>query len=322
MDKTWKYRLSEERIMNSSEVQIILPFLKCSICYNLLWNAQSCQTCNQKFCTTCISDYIQEQYTQNPKCPFRCIFIKCRPDILLYQLLNLVNFNCINYEGGCKDVLKYDSIEKHEIICKFQKKICGVCKLYFTLENFNVHKETCANNNNALNIIPKFSNVYKSNLIELTSENKVLILTNFDFKFHVAFGEEEMSEGIYKWKLFFKSNNDSGVGMVAGIAEMTQTPKLFNFERFVDIYQAYQIYACTIWKQLWINSINDVSKSFQDNRWDNKWWEYCLDFNKKKFIITYPDGNQEEFNIKEGIYRVYVEVGYLGNTFEISEVKR
>ena len=98
--------------------------------------------------------------------------------------------------------------------------------------------------------------------------------------------------------------------MVAGILEQYLTPKVFSFQRFVDIYQEYNLHACTVWNQLWFGSKNDVTKSFYDNRWDNKWWHYELNFDNEKFTIYCPDQVTHNFDInKNGIYRIYIEVG-------------
>ena len=58
MDKEWKYKLCESRIINLKETEVIVPLVKCSICLDIFWQAKSCNNCQHNFCDICISDYI------------------------------------------------------------------------------------------------------------------------------------------------------------------------------------------------------------------------------------------------------------------------
>jgi hypothetical protein len=325
MEKEWKYVLEDSRIVNFEETKLFHDLIKCPICFNILWNPKSCKICKNKFCNFCISDYCQDQYTNIPKCPFRCIYEKTEPDILLKQLLSLVKFFCLNKNLGCSEEINYENIEKHEIICEYGLNKCIYCQSNIKFDKINEHLKSCEEkikkNIKGYDFIPnRFSDEFKSENIKL--ENDILLyLPIYNGKFHVAFGDKEMFEGVHKWKIFFKSNNDRAVGLVAGIAEMKGIPNKFSFDRFVDIYQEYNCYACTVWNQIWEGSINDISKSFvYDNKWDNQWWEYELNFEKKLFIIKTPDSSFLEFNIKNGIYRIYLEVSVMMNMFLIKDI--
>ena len=110
--------------------------------------------------------------------------------------------------------------------------------------------------------------------------------------------------------------------MVAGISEINSSPTKFQFNRFIDIYQEYHTCSCTVWNQLWHNSINDTTKSFFDNRWDNQWWNYELNFDSKTFYIFPPTGSPIIYPIvSEGVYRVFIEVARENNCFIIEEVE-
>ena len=319
MDKEWKYRLVEERIINFKENEKLSPLIKCPICLNILWKPVSCSLCQQKFCDFCLSDYIQNQYTKNPKCPFRCInFNKNKPDILLFQILNMFSFYCFYNSKGCKTIISYENIEKHENECEFSEKLCENCKNKFCLGEMKNHYLICKMTNEKLSAPQVFSDIYKSSLIEILNENKTIEINKYNKLFHVAFGNKEMTNGIHKWKIFFRSGNDIGLGLVAGLAEMKDEPKIFTFARYVDIYQEYYIHACTVWNQIWRGSINDITNAFQSNKWDNKWFHYELNFEKETFVIKCPDENFHSFKIQKGkIYRIYNEICYIGNQFTL-----
>jgi hypothetical protein len=41
------------------------------------------------------------------------------------KLLSKMNFECINKENGCEEVINYESLSKHELCCKYEIIECG-----------------------------------------------------------------------------------------------------------------------------------------------------------------------------------------------------
>ncbi|CAF3808197.1 unnamed protein product [Rotaria sordida] len=116
--------------------------LLCVICKNLLWKARSCASCQQLFRNKCIQTWL----TINPtSCPFRCSpYEEKRAPPSICSLLSRLTIRCRNSSLGCKNILSYDLLEKHETIdCRFRTKQCSICGNYIQINEFDRHQESC-----------------------------------------------------------------------------------------------------------------------------------------------------------------------------------
>ena len=91
-------RFSLDRIANLDEVHVLLDFVKCQICSNLLKNPKECLGCRLCFCEECI---VQSLLLQNycPQCfekePY---FSNVSRSIM--QMLNNFKIKCMNTMGA------------------------------------------------------------------------------------------------------------------------------------------------------------------------------------------------------------------------------
>ena len=90
--------ISSERVHGSSGAD-----LECCICRDLLWKPVACQTCETPFCSSCITQWLNN----NPnKCPNRCEAYterKCPPFIA--KLLAQLQIACFYRSNGCEQVI-------------------------------------------------------------------------------------------------------------------------------------------------------------------------------------------------------------------------
>lgn len=60
-------KITVDRISNLDEVNNLLDFVKCGICYNLLDNPKQCYSCDSNFCEKCIvKSLLMQNYC--PRC--------------------------------------------------------------------------------------------------------------------------------------------------------------------------------------------------------------------------------------------------------------
>ena len=101
-----KLGISFKDIYNINEVTNMKDLLSCPICLNLLIFPVQCNKCNKCFCKECINKY---ENSKN-RCPFRCINPKYNENKFMKNVLSILKFKCKN---GCKEIIPYDSLEKH-----------------------------------------------------------------------------------------------------------------------------------------------------------------------------------------------------------------
>lgn len=145
------------------------PELLCMICLDVVLNPTMCAECENLFCKNCINKMLKK----SNKCPNQCVFIQKEKNIMLKKLLNKIEFHCLYYKSGCKDIIIYSDfishinncdygifyckspncdyqnikfeIKDHVLTCAFREFLCNFCNLKFVKKNLNEHIEVCGN---------------------------------------------------------------------------------------------------------------------------------------------------------------------------------
>lgn len=108
-----------------SILNMLTNLLQCKICMNIINDPYDCVCCNQTFCKTCITHYIQ----MNKKCPYSNFFGKenegsvdtIKPSSSnLKKLVSSLKFNCAYQCNGCNCELSIEDLSEHEINCKYK----------------------------------------------------------------------------------------------------------------------------------------------------------------------------------------------------------
>ena len=95
--------------------------ITCSICLEIAWNPVTCAKCTSPFGKACINKW----NIQKPgNCPKGCIYDQHEFPLILKRLVNKIEFKCINFDRGCKEVLLYDNFYNHMSSCVFTPYCC------------------------------------------------------------------------------------------------------------------------------------------------------------------------------------------------------
>lgn len=110
--------------------------MDCILCKNVMIDPRECHKCRKGFCKKCIDDYIDQLVAGDYKiqCP-NCSSSSLRlvdPHPLLSRQLTLLKAACENSEKGCKEIVSYADLEKHQRECDFATVKCS---------NFGCEKE-------------------------------------------------------------------------------------------------------------------------------------------------------------------------------------
>ncbi|CAF0981121.1 unnamed protein product [Adineta steineri] len=141
MSSTNEIGLETERVQCSSEID--LSDLHCStICENILWKPVACQQCETHFCSMCITKWLGNNPNQ---CPMRCDnFIQRSCSKFIARQLAKLQIACIYQPNGCNEVILYEALEKHEMICGYQLVKCTGCLLEMLQKDLTEHQSKCA----------------------------------------------------------------------------------------------------------------------------------------------------------------------------------
>ncbi len=124
----------------------------CYFCKNIVKDPHCCGKCQECFCMECFNLYKKRK---NAKCPnFDSELGKiCNNrleegyDITNREkmLLNQIKLKCMNFQGGCEEILSYENFFKHIKACKLRIYKCSNkdCDFQSTKEKINEHKLTC-----------------------------------------------------------------------------------------------------------------------------------------------------------------------------------
>ncbi|CAF2812031.1 unnamed protein product [Rotaria sp. Silwood2] len=141
MKSTNELGLVTERVQVSTQVD--LSELVCStICENILWKPVSCQQCETHFCSTCIRQWLIKRPNQ---CPIRCdTFIERPCSKFIARQLAKLQIACIHQPNGCKEIIPYEALEKHEMMCGYQLVKCTACEMEILQRNLSEHQSQCS----------------------------------------------------------------------------------------------------------------------------------------------------------------------------------
>jgi hypothetical protein len=134
--------ISEDRVVNTNDNKSTMNKVTCPICFNIIWKPTTCSGCKASYCQTCMINSIKSQNTTTPLCTNRCSF---KPDVnpLLASLLSDLKISCIFKNLGCKEILSYDALEKHETQCLNTPCTCSLCIKSYLRKNQQDHEKVC-----------------------------------------------------------------------------------------------------------------------------------------------------------------------------------
>ena len=106
--------LDESRVVNKDYLHSLDDVYKCNICFKIMDNPTDCENCGHSFCYECIDKL---------KCPFGCINKSLKPSSMaIKNILSNIKFKCLN--EGCKEIILYSDVKRHDNICEYQNIIC------------------------------------------------------------------------------------------------------------------------------------------------------------------------------------------------------
>ena len=121
--------LDPSRNSPSNQFTAIESELLCTICQNILWKPVACFTCQNTFCANCIQTWISKQIScPTVTCPFHCRFQEKRAPPILNSFLSRLQISCAYAPNGCREIIPYDALEKHEETCQYERIPCEICQ--------------------------------------------------------------------------------------------------------------------------------------------------------------------------------------------------
>ncbi|CAF1454080.1 unnamed protein product, partial [Didymodactylos carnosus] len=141
--------ISEEMVVSFGDSPKKL--ITCSVCLQVLWKPMTCEECENSYCTDCITQWLKQQQAMNRKhtCPNSNCEFKQKNKIpsLLVQLLSQLRVKCVNTINGCKELLPYEALDEHQLVCGFQQQLCQMrengCKEIVLKKDIVTHGATC-----------------------------------------------------------------------------------------------------------------------------------------------------------------------------------
>ena len=139
------------------------PDFICQICLSFVLDPVECLTCNSIFCRKCLYEYTL--YSKH--CPNRCD-INYRPvNRILKNIISAVKVPCIYFHKGCKEILTFETYDRHIKGCDFTPYMCNQCYLVDLKDNVENHCNICKkvrmekdfSNNNQKRFICKHCNL-------------------------------------------------------------------------------------------------------------------------------------------------------------------
>lgn len=137
------YKVDSKRLV-LEEKEKIDESLICGICQEVPFRPEECTTCQNIFCSECISKWLEKK----TKCPFDCPppYQGTKPHKLIRQALGNLKYRCINQENGCEETICLDSLMKHEAKCGFAQIKCPFsqeCSAEFMRKEMEEHEKVC-----------------------------------------------------------------------------------------------------------------------------------------------------------------------------------
>ncbi|CAF1062388.1 unnamed protein product [Adineta steineri] len=139
MTSTNDVGLESDRVQNQSGT--ISEDLCCSICQNILWKPVACRTCETHFCSACIQKWLSNA---NSTCPLGCNPYSERTcSKFVNTPLSRLQVACIYESNGCREILPYEAVEKHETQCEYRLHQCPGCRSSFSKNEIETHISHC-----------------------------------------------------------------------------------------------------------------------------------------------------------------------------------
>ena len=161
------------------------PDFICQICLSFVIDPVECLACNTIFCRKCLYEYTL--YSKH--CPNRCD-INYRPvNRILKNLISAVKVPCIYFHKGCKEILTFETYDKHLKQCNFSPYMCNQCHLVDIKENIENH----------INICQKI----KTEKDSLTNNQKRFICKHCNLEI-ISFEEKQFWYDEYKMNKYFR----------------------------------------------------------------------------------------------------------------------
>lgn len=137
------YKVESNRLVLEPNEKIDESLI-CGICQEVPFRPEECATCQNIFCSECISKWLEKK----TKCPFDCPppYQGTKPHKLIRQALGSLKYRCINQENGCEEIICLDSLAKHEGKCAFAKIKCPFsqeCSAEFLRKELEEHEKFC-----------------------------------------------------------------------------------------------------------------------------------------------------------------------------------
>ncbi|OTF82872.1 E3 ubiquitin-protein ligase NRDP1-like protein [Euroglyphus maynei] len=103
--------------------------LICSICTGVLEDAMTTH-CDHLFCNKCINDWLRDHHTcPIDRCPLRSCMLKRAPRAIR-NLINRLKIYCPYRNDGCKQSVRLEQYDQHQLECPFNPDSMVKCKLY------------------------------------------------------------------------------------------------------------------------------------------------------------------------------------------------
>lgn len=134
--------IDKEHISNKDVIQSMKDEISCSICIGVVIDPLTCSKCENNFCKVCINQWQKS----NNKCPFRCSPLSFNPPTrLLKNMLSNLEIICPN---DCGDIINYNKLKDHLMVCKVEKRQCPCCMSYVKKENIKFKEFIVSSNIN------------------------------------------------------------------------------------------------------------------------------------------------------------------------------
>lgn len=115
--------------------------LICSICLEVVRNPKLCKSCQNMFCSDCLT----KQLAKSKFCPNRCVYKDQEVNLIFKKLLHKIELKCYYHVNGCPDIVLYENFDKHTENCIYGDYRClsPGCNFKQTLKEIQIHVKQC-----------------------------------------------------------------------------------------------------------------------------------------------------------------------------------
>ena len=115
--------------------------LVCSICLEIVRFPKLCKSCQNMFCTDCLS----RQLSKSKFCPNRCLYKEQEVNLIFKKLLHKIELKCYYWKSGCKETILYENFDKHTEACTWgdYKCLSPGCTVIANLRDIKQHIVDC-----------------------------------------------------------------------------------------------------------------------------------------------------------------------------------